>query len=99
MSDTFRVKRSREVKQEGLGGTLDSVHQTVLSSLKDSETDKESLEQQLRALQLSDSTDTLDCVKNYTDILKLKQKLLERDSVSTYFLKNTDIFLKYYDQT
>jgi DNA repair exonuclease SbcCD ATPase subunit len=99
MSDTFRVKRSREVKQEGLGGTLDSVHQTVLSSLKDSETDKESLEQQLRALQLSDSTDTLDCVKNYTDIQKLKQKLLERDSVSTYFLKNTDIFLKYYDQT
>jgi hypothetical protein len=99
MSDTFRVKRSREIKQEGLGGTLDSVHQTVLSSLKDSETDKQSLEQQLRALEVSDSTDTLTCVKNYTDIQKLKQKLGERDSVSSYFLKNTDIFLKYYDQT
>lgn len=98
MSDTFRVKRSREIKQDALGGTLDSVHQTMLSSLKDSETDKQALEQQLRALELSSETDTLTCVNNYTTIQKLKQKLTEHDSVSSYFLKNTDIFLKYYDQ-
>lgn len=98
MSDTFRVKRSREIKQDALGGTLDSVHQTMLSSLKDSETDKQALEQQLRTLELSSETDTLTCVNNYTTIQKLKQKLTEHDSVSSYFLKNTDIFLKYYDQ-
>jgi hypothetical protein len=98
MSDTFRVKRSREIKQDCLGGTLDSVHQTLVNSLKDSERGKESLEQQLKVLEDSSPTDTLTCVKNYTEIQNLKQKLLERDSVSTYFLKNTDIFLKYYDQ-
>jgi hypothetical protein len=98
MSDTFRVKRSREIKQDSLGGTLDSVHQSMLSSLKDSETDKKSLEQQLRILESSTSTDTLECVRNYTEIQKLKEKLLD-ESVSTYFSKNTDIFLKYYDQT
>jgi hypothetical protein len=98
MSDSFRLKRSREIKQTNLGGTLDSVHQITLQSLKDSETDREFLLQTIKELEESNEIDEKKCIENYTKLQLCKQKLKEYESTKSYFTKNTDIFLKYYDE-
>ena len=53
MADSmFRIKKGREAKQETLGGTLDSVHQSVVTSLRESHDNQTSLVDQIRELEL-----------------------------------------------
>jgi len=98
MSETFRIKRQREIKHDTLGGTLDSVHQQILSNLKNSELDQQNIRESIKKIEESTESDVLACVNNYNDLQHLKQRISETDSVGSYFLKNTDILLKYYGQ-
>lgn len=99
MSETFRIKRQREIKHDTLGGTLDSVHQQILTNLKNSELDQQNIRDSIKKIEESTESDVLACVNNYNDLQHLKQRISETDSVGSYFLKNTDILLKYYGQT
>ena len=46
---TFRIKKSRDnSKQELIGGTLDSVHQQVLSKLKEDNLDHKDMNEEIK---------------------------------------------------
>ena len=109
MADTtFRLKKirdagSRTKQADQFGGTLDSVHQTILSSLRE-DTRKKNIDQLVCEIEgeleeLEGSADFMDIVKAG----KLRENLQEvqkeqdiTDPVSDYFLKNADIMLQYY---
>ncbi|NDB84356.1 MAG: hypothetical protein EB127_16865, partial [Alphaproteobacteria bacterium] len=108
MSDSmFRIKKGRDAKYETLGGTLDSVHQTVISSLRDSQANQESLADQIMKLEIE--IGELESGKNQQEIFKLAQKhdklrtlqteLKDRNQLDAYFLKNADLMLQYYGQS
>ena len=49
---TFRIKKSRDnSKQELIGGTLDSVHQQVLSKLKEDNLDHTDMNEEIKKLE------------------------------------------------
>jgi hypothetical protein len=108
---TFRLKKSRDAGQrskqnELLGGTLDSVHQNIVTSLRESAC-KEDIEFQIT--DIKQQLEVLDSASDFLDVLKAGQlreslRQLEKDSVnhdpvSSYFLKNADLMLQYYSQT
>jgi hypothetical protein len=112
MADTtFRLKKVRDggprTKQtEQFGGTLDSVHQTIVSSLRE-ETRKKDIDQLIEEIEkdledLEGSSDFIDIVKAGKLRETLQELEKERsvvDPISSYFLKNADIMLEYYSQT
>ena len=109
MADTtFRLKKVRDggprTKQtEQFGGTLDSVHQTIVSSLRE-ETRKKDIDQLIEEIEkdledLEGSSDFIDIVKAGKLRETLQELEKERsvvDPISSYFLKNADIMLEYY---
>jgi rubrerythrin/L-lactate utilization protein LutC len=107
MENVFRVKKFRDVSSQTksrdvISGTLDSIHQTVVSSLKDTNID-------ILKDTIDDLNHEIDLIKYSTkleDILRLNKiqselddihKSLEEESpVESYYLKNADIMLQYY---
>lgn len=107
---TFRLKKVRDntgraQQKEPLGGTLDSVHHNIVSSLRETSR-KEDIEQRIEEIRTE--LEQLDSSMDFMDILragKLRDELQtlekERDStdpVSMYYLKNADLMLDYYSQ-
>jgi hypothetical protein len=100
----FRIKKGREAKQETLGGTLDSVHQTIMSGLNESHANQESLRNQIVILE--EEVNALESSTSFEDIMKLAQKhdklrtlqseLKSDNQVVDYFSKNADLMLQYY---
>jgi len=103
----FRIKKSRDTtslskNQDVVSGTLDSVHQTMVSSIRDiSPADK--INFRIREIQeeIEESRNKGDLLT----ILKLSKldeehkKLithLSEDMLNQYYLKNADIMMKYY---
>lgn len=97
---TFRIKKVREsTKQELIGGTLDSVHQQVLRNLRTSNSNQEEITNSIKESEdFNDDTDILKLSQNYMKLQTLKTKLNSKNDnqISSYFLKNADIMLKYY---
>ena len=109
--NTFRLKKVRDngnrlKQQDGLGGTLDSVHQIIVSNLRETSR-KEELENQMN--EIKTGLEAIEGSPDFLDILQsgqLRERLRELekeyehvDPVSSYFLKNADIMLQYYSQT
>lgn len=102
----FRIKKSREVKRETLGGTLDSVHQSVINSLHESHANQDSIKQQIDELEgeisaLESSTDAHDIPKiaqKHDKLRKFQSELKSGNQVISYFSKNADLMLQYYGQ-
>lgn len=111
MDTIFRIKKGRDSTRnknsEIVSGTLDSIHQNVVSSMKQHclniESLKEqvsSLESQIGELENSNDLDTiLKCSKLKEEVKELNQRINEQDPVQNYYLKNADIMLKYYGTT
>ena len=103
MDNIFRIKKSRETKSKNIdivSGTLDSIHQNVISSMRDVSIEELSqreseIEDQLNA------TETLDEIimitKLQAELSAIKKRLHQTDPLKDYYLKNADIMLKYYD--
>jgi Fic family protein len=64
----FRIKKGRTQKTETIGGTLDSVHQSVISSLHDSHDNQKNLKELITELDKEINQ------TNPDDILNLAQK-------------------------
>jgi hypothetical protein len=93
MSETmFRIKKTRDIKSEQIGGTLDAVHQSMLNGFKN--TTKEEVPQ----IEFEKNPDILKLARTYKDSQSSKTEDNE-DSIETYFLKNADIMLQYYSNT
>ena len=103
----FRTKKSRDTSsktktRELISGTLDSVHQTLVTSLKDTNTPelesrKDAILDELSTIDTSISLDIILKASKLREELETIQNILEeRNPVETYYLKNADIMLKYY---
>jgi hypothetical protein len=105
---TFRLKRVREINRskqsEVVTGTLDSVHQTIVSSIHDSASKQDSLldeintiEEHIQKIENQQSKiDIIELAKLHDRIVSLKQELKKENPLHSYFLKNADIMLQYY---
>ena len=108
MDNVFRIKKSRDTirtkKADTVSGTLDSIHQSVVTTIKEETTNIEEMQKRLE-----DNTKellSLDYSKNLGDILKasklrdetnlLTERLSSESHLEDYYLKNADIILKYY---
>jgi hypothetical protein len=109
MDNVFRIKKPRETKsksQEIVSGTLDSIHQNVVSSMKlDSLSTDElkyrvsEIESEIETLQHSfELENVLKCSRLEDEKKRILEKLSQTDPVKDYYLRNADIMLKYYGE-
>jgi uncharacterized Zn finger protein (UPF0148 family) len=103
--DVFRVRKIREVSSTGTtSGTLDSVHQEVIQTLKDSTSIQDSLrseQDELRAkvselYARNDLADIAEASRIQTRIREIEKELSDKDPVEGYYLKNMDLLMDYY---
>ena len=104
MNDIFRIKKVRETpfSKKIASGTLDSVHQTIVSTLQYEENNPDKIQERLSEI----SKDLSSLSNGLEDILKssrlieeqksLTEKLESKSPVVDYYVKNADIMLKYY---
>ena len=97
----FRVKKVRE-SQVTLGGTLDSVHQNIVSSLKESTLNQESIMETINTLEKEiqeiekGEVNIVILAKKHEELRSLLLKIKDSEQLLTYFSKNADLMLKYY---
>ena len=107
MDNVFRTKKIRDSSHtsktsELVSGTLDSIHQNIVSSLRDTDTellDVKINEIKLEIAELENSIsldDILRISKLRSELESINTILLERNPVENYYVRNADIMLKYY---
>jgi hypothetical protein len=109
MDNIFRIKRQRDTtstskKSDIVTGTLDSVHQSIVTGIRDDTTNIEDakikfaeMEAELDELEMSmELGDILKASKLRDEIKTLKDRLEQANPLTDYYLKNADIMLKYY---
>jgi len=107
MDNVFRTKKYRDMPLRAkthplITGTLDSIHQSIVSSLKDTNT--EELEGRASILRTSIADlehsglleDILAVSKLIAELEMIEAVLEENAPVEAYYLKNADIMMKYY---
>jgi len=107
MDNVFRTKKYRDTPLRAkthplITGTLDSIHQSIVTSLKD--TNAEDLEERASVLRKAISElqksalleDILEVSKLTSELEMIETTLKESNPVETYYLKNVDIMMKYY---
>jgi hypothetical protein len=105
MDNMFRTKKykdSSKSKTRELGGTLDSIHTSMISKLRD--VNKEEIQARICELntdiakleQFNDITNLVKVTKLKEEFDTLSNQLDELQSVHDYYIKNADILLKYY---
>lgn len=107
MDNVFRIKKSRDIrtkKSDTISGTLDSIHQSVVSTIKEETTNLEELEKKVeentKELERLETSSKLEDILKGSKLRKETQNLSERleneNQLEEYYLKNADIILKYY---
>lgn len=109
MENVFRIKKSRDGVQrskqnEIISGTLDSVHQNIVQTIKenqlnieDMKSKKEEIEEEINDLEMSSILEHILKVSRMKEEIKeIDEKLNIKDPLSYYYTKNADIMLKYY---
>lgn len=111
MDTVFRIKKSRESSRtknnDIMVGTLDFIHQNVVTSIKTHSTNLDSLKDRCDELEkeiqeIEDSNeldDILKCTRLKEELKELKEKYDEQDPLENYYVRNADIMLKYYGNT
>jgi hypothetical protein len=110
MDNMFRIKKSREgpsKAKQTISGTLDSIHQSMISDMRDVATSTESLKE--RVCEIEEELETAGLQTDLAEIIKtnklkeelgsIQKKLVQENPLKDYYLKNADIMLKYYDST
>ncbi len=108
MDTVFRIKKGRETSRSKnadiVSGTLDSIHQNMVSNIRQHSSnletlknDLENLREEIRKIENSnDLDDILKCSKLKEQVKELHDKIEEQNPLKNYYLKNADIMLKYY---
>jgi len=103
--DVFKIRKTRDSPTTSIAtGTLDSLHQGIVQTLKDSKIKQESLREELEQLQteisrLCSTNDINDIVKaNHLQdrIREIQEELEHAQPVEEYYLKNMDLLDEYY---
>lgn len=103
--DVFKIRKPRDPSTTAsTTGTLDSLHQGIVQTLKESKTKQESLREELDSLknELSNlhATNTIADIVKATQlearIRKVEEELAHVHPVEEYYLKNMDLLDEYY---
>jgi uncharacterized Zn finger protein (UPF0148 family) len=108
MENIFRIKKTTDaspvVKTQG---TLDYIHSSIVSGIKDTKLNTVEIEERCSALETemedlnvtSSISDIIKASKAEQDLKELRDKLHSKNPVEEYYLKNADIMLQYYGNT
>jgi len=103
MDNVFRIKKSRETgpktkSSENVSGTLDSIHQTLVSSMRETTLNLDDLRKRKDDIEheLDTITDIYRVTKLQEELRTIQKRLDQDDPLKDYYLKNADIMLKYY---
>jgi uncharacterized Zn finger protein (UPF0148 family) len=104
MNDIFRIKKARDIpfSKKITTGTLDSVHQSIVSSLQYEENNPDKLKERLYEIdqEINTLSNSLENILTFSKLSDEKKILLEKlemkSPVIDYYVKNADIMLKYY---
>lgn len=108
MDNIFRIKKTRDTssrpKQEIVSGTLDSLHQGMISGMRETILSTDDLRARIQSNK--DLIEELESSSTLEDILKIsalsdenteiQERLNHEDPLKDYYMKNADIMLKYY---
>ena len=103
--DVFRVRKTRETESTSMG-TLDSVHQDIVSGLRDAKTHDDALEAELNTLRgrvealraSNEIADVVTCSGWDARIHEIEAELAQKNPMEDYYMKNMDILMEYYDR-
>jgi len=103
--DVFKVRKTRDTEPASMG-TLDSVHQDIVTGLRDAkqhlsaiEAEAEDLRTRLDALRTSNEiADVVTCSTWEARIREIESELARANPVEDYYMKNMDILMDYYDR-
>jgi len=111
MDNIFRIKKTREIvrskQPEIVSGTLDSIHQSVITTMKETTISLEELKQRGQDIEselslIENSSNLVDIVKVtrlHEELKSIQSRLKQDDPLKDYYMKNVDIMLKYYDSS
>lgn len=101
--DIFRIKKSRETgpktkSSENVSGTLDSIHQSIVSTMRETTSNLDDLRKRKDEIEheLDTLTDMYRVTKLHDELRTIQRRLDQEDPLKDYYLKNADIMLKYY---
>ena len=104
MDNVFRTKRFKTSGKasKDMGGTLDSIHTSVISNLRQTNLD----DMKTKCIELSDEINKLEDATDLPSLLRaskikeeheiLQSSVEEIDTMERYYVKHADIMLKYY---
>jgi energy-coupling factor transporter ATP-binding protein EcfA2 len=103
--DVFKVRKIRETGSTSIG-TLDSVHQDIVQTLRESKLKKDELEEEIQTLKprvdalkgSNEIADVLQCSKWEARIHEVESELSRLNPVQDYYMKNMDILMEYYNR-
>jgi len=109
MENVFRLKKTRDTTsrskaQDVVSGTLDSIHQGMVTNIRETSMNIQELhgliETKIEEINELDKSTTLSDIlkasKLREEVRELEQKIHQSDPLSDYYLKNADLMLKYY---
>jgi len=108
MENIFRIKKSSDssvvLKTQG---TLDYIHSSIVSAMKDTKLNTLEIEERCGVLEtemedlnvLSSIGEIVKASKAEQDLKDLRERLHSKNPVEEYYLKNADIMLQYYGNT
>jgi predicted RNA-binding Zn-ribbon protein involved in translation (DUF1610 family) len=111
MDTVFRIKRGRDTirtkHEDIMCGTLDSIHQNIVTMIKSHTINLETLREHIEEIEkktepLENSTDLNDILKSSKlreELKQCKERYDEQNSLENYYVKNADIMLKYYGES
>ena len=106
MDNIFRIKKARDPSyrtkaSDIVSGTLDSIHNGIVSSMKDITINLEDLKSRKIEIEkeLEDMLDIYKVTKLQDELRTIQKRLAQEDPLGEYYVKNADIMLKYYGQT
>jgi len=101
MDNVFRIKKSRDgvsksKASDTVSGTLDSIHQNIISGMRDADLDDLKLRKVELEEELEDIQDIYKSTKLQEELRTIEKRLAQDDPLKDYYIKNADIILKYY---
>jgi hypothetical protein len=105
MDNIFRIKKSRDSSKSKasdiVSGTLDFVHQNIVSSIKETSINIDDLKKRADEIEeeLDNLTDYYKATKLQEELRCIKHRLEQKDALKDYYIKNADIMLKYYNSS
>jgi len=99
MDNMFRIKKSRDTlgkNKDNSVGTLDSVHQNLVSSMKEVNLSDLRIRETQIENELEQNKDVFLVTKLNEELRSIKKRLAQDDPLKDYYLQNADIMLKYY---